>query len=189
MPWVTASYASRREPTSAQHAESMDCFQRIVGATGIETALGSEQRTQCPLIDAYQYFGDDAHCFLTLSHNAARLARSSSLLASLARARALTMRSTGGISSWLSRNDSRISRRMRFRLTELPAIFTATASPMRGRPTSLGLMVTEKYPSPSRRPLAYAASNCDFRRKRSSAGSVSRLGSIGSAFNWRARAP
>jgi hypothetical protein len=53
----------------------------------------------------------------------------------------------------------------------------------------LGLTVTEKYPSPSRLPFAYAASNCAFRRKRSSAGSVSRLESIRSAFNWRASVP
>jgi hypothetical protein len=189
MPRVTASYATYREPTSTQHSKSTDRFQRVVRATGIETAFRPEHRTQRPLIDADQELGNEAHCFLTLSHNAARLARRSALVAPRARDRALTIRSTGGISSWLNRNDSRICRRMRLRSTELPAIFTATANPTRGRPALLGLTVTEKNPSPSRRPFAYAASNCDFRRKRSSAGSVSRWVSIRSAFNWRASFP
>jgi hypothetical protein len=162
VPGVTASYASRREPTSTQHSKPADRLQRIVGAARIKAALRPKHGAQRPLIGPDEEFGDDAHCFLTLSHNAARLARSSALLASRARDRALTIRSTAGISSWLRRNDSRMSRRMRLRLTELPAIFTATANPTRGTPALLGLTVTEKYPSPSRRPFAYAASNCAF---------------------------
>src|SRR5262245_34265625 len=65
-------------------------------------------------------------------------------------------------------------RRRRLRATAPPATFTATASPRRGAPASFTFAVTEKNPSLSRRPRAYASSKSPLRRRRSRAGRVNR---------------
>ena len=109
----------------------------------------------------------------TLFHSALRLSRSSAPVASRARLRALTIRSTAGNSYWCRRNDSRIILRIRLRSTPPPAVRTATARPRRGQPLSFQTAVTPKNPLPNRRPRAYAASKSDLRRKRFCAGRVS----------------
>ena len=74
-----------------------------------------------------------AHRAATSFHSASRLACSILPVAPLARGRALTTRSTAGISSWCRRNDSRMMRRMRLRATPPPAARTADREPQAWR--------------------------------------------------------
>ena len=116
---------------------------------------------------------DASNLPVTLFQSAFRPSRSSAPVASRARLRALTIRSTAGNSYWCRRNDSRIILRIRLRSTPPPAVRTATARPRRGQPLSFQTAVTPKNPLPNRRPRAYAASKSDLRRKRFCAGRVS----------------
>src|SRR6266436_9538187 len=156
VPRVAARKAREREPATLQEAEAQQRLQGVLRAGGIETARRPEQRTDGPLIQADQEGCDVAHCSPTFFHSAARLSRSASPLASRARARMLTTRSTAGISRWCRRKDSRMMRRMRLRATAPPAARTATASPRRGAPDLLTLAVTAKNPSPMRAGGAWA---------------------------------
>src|ERR1700730_3204763 len=157
VPRVAARKAREREPAALQDAEAQHGLQRELRAGRIKAARRPQQRTDGPLIQADQEGCDVAHCSLTFFHSAARLSRRAWPVASRARGRILTTRSTAGISSWCRRKDSRMMRRMRLRATAPPAARTATASPRRAAPDWLTLAVTAKNPSPMRRPRAYAA--------------------------------
>jgi len=154
MPWVASSKALHGQPTTPEHAETVDGLERIVGTGRMESACGTEERAHGPLIDSNQERGDVAHCSFTFFQSATRLACSSGPGASFARLRALTIRSTAGNSCWCSLNDSRMIRRIRLRWTPPPAVRTATARPRRGQPLSFQNAVTPKNPLPSRRPPA-----------------------------------
>src|SRR3977135_3092927 len=161
VPRVAARQACEREPAALQDAEAQHRVQGVLGAGGIETARRREQRTDGPLIQADQEGYDVAHCSPTFFHSAARLSRSAWPVASRARGRTLTTRSTAGISCWCRRNDSRRLRGLRWRggggcggggrlggwgPPAPPAARTATASPRRGAPDWLTLAVTAKNP-------------------------------------------
>src|SRR5882762_2061119 len=144
VPRVAARKAREREPAAPQDAEAQHRLQGVLRAGGIEAARRPQERTDGPLIQADQEGCDVAHCSPTFFHSAARLSRSASPVASRARGRILTTRSTAGISRWCRRKDSRMMRRMRLRATAPPAARTATASPRRGAPDWLTLAVTAK---------------------------------------------
>src|SRR5690349_1065365 len=146
--------AFRAQPGAAQCAMSFDGFDRVVRARRIETTTRSEQRAQDQLVGANQNSQDVAHVLATRCQRVARLARNVVAGAWVAGNFAATTMSTAGSSSCASRNDSRTSRRRRFRRTALPAVFTATASPMRGNPRPLGLTRNPKKRSSMRRPEA-----------------------------------
>src|SRR6266702_441892 len=110
MPWVASSKSLHRQPTAPEYAESVDGFERIVGTGRMESACGTEERAHGPLVDSDQERGDVAHCSFTFFQSATRLACSSGPGASLARLRALTIRSTPGSSCWCSLKDSRMLR-------------------------------------------------------------------------------
>src|SRR6185437_14349260 len=198
VPGVAARNAPHAEPDAAQQAEAIDGLDGVVGARGMESTAGTEERTEGPLIAADQADREQAYraahaaprssggsaarrpgslailCSITFFHSAARLACSSAPGAPRDCGRALTTRSTEGRECWCSRNDSRTMRRMRLRSTALPAVRTATAMPRRAPCLSLLVAVTAKNPLPKRRPRAYAASNSDLRRRRLCGGKVSR---------------
>ena len=95
------------------------------------------------------------HTAATFFQSSARASRSSEPGAPRARLRALTTRSTGGSSRWWTRKDSRITRRILLRSTELPAVRTATASPSLGPfAASEVATVTPKKALPRRFPRA-----------------------------------
>src|ERR1700731_2034900 len=141
VPRVAARKAREREPAALHDAEAQHRLQRVLRAGGIKTARRPQQRTDGPLIQADQEGCDVAHCSPTFSHRAARLSRSAWPVASRARGRILTTRSTAGISRWCRRNDSRMMRRMRLTENAPPPPRTATASPRRGAPDWLTLAV------------------------------------------------
>src|SRR6185437_15574261 len=109
MPWMAATDAADRKPTAAQYAEAPDRLQRVLRARRMETACGTEQRAHRPLVQPDQDLGNEAHCSVTLSQRASRLAMSSALRAPRARARALTTMSRAGSCLWRSRKLSRMS--------------------------------------------------------------------------------
>src|ERR1700693_1015820 len=170
---MAAAQALQRQPAALEDAEAQHRLEGVVRTGGIEAAARPEERADGPLVDADQEGDEAAHRAATSFHSASRLACSALPGAPLARGRALTMRSTAGISSWCRRNDSRMMRRMRLPATPPPATRTATASPRRGASSLLFITVTLKNPSPRRRPRAYAASKSRLRRRRRCAGRVS----------------
>jgi hypothetical protein len=190
---MASSDTLHAKPTAPEQTEPVDGLERVMGTGRIESACGTEKRAHGPLVNSNQERGNEAHGLfiyrsvedrvqlagrlrpVTLFHRALRLSRSSAPVASRARCRALTIRSTAGSSCWCRRNDSRIILRIRFRCTPPPAVRTATARPRRGQPWSFQKAVTPKNPLPKRRPRAYAASKSDLRRMRFCAGRVSLL--------------
>src|SRR6185437_12253413 len=196
---MAARNAPHAEPTAAQQAEAAYGLEGVLGARGMESAAGTEEGADDPLITADQAHCEQARhaahpgpapvgpgavrrpkslpailCSMTFFHNPARLACSCAPGVARACGRALTTRSTAGRECWCNRNDSRMTRRMRLRSTALPAVRTATAMPSRAPCLSLLVTVTAKNPLPKRRPRAYAASNYDLRRSRLCGGKVSR---------------
>src|SRR5580700_1235954 len=153
MEGMTSPDPSQREPTTAQDTEARNGLECVAGAGRIKAAGRAEQRAQCALIQPDQECCGGAHCSVTRFHNAARLARNTPLAAPRTAARPLTTKSIGGSSRWRNRKDSRTTRRMRLRCTELPAALVETARPRRGS-TSFGRAITVKNPSPKRRPRA-----------------------------------
>src|SRR5579885_3167816 len=107
MPRMAAPDAAEREPAAAQHAEAPDRSQRVLRACRMEAARGSEQGTHRPLVQPDQDLGNEAHCSVTLSQRASRLAMSSAWRAPRTRARALTTISRAGSCLWRSRKLSR----------------------------------------------------------------------------------
>src|SRR5579875_301929 len=166
VPRMAAADAAHREPAAAQHAEAPDRLERVLRARRMEAACGADERAHRPLVQPDHDLGEDAHWSINLFHRSSRLAASSAFPAPRTRARALTTTSTAGSPRWRSRKLSRISRRIRFRSTELPATFVATASPRRGPSAAFARATMPKKASPKRRPSAYAASNSILRRSR-----------------------
>src|SRR5882724_9447652 len=104
MPWVASSKALHSQPTASEDAEPVDGLERKVGTGRMESASGTEERADGPLINSNQERGNVAHCSFTFFQSATRLACSSVPGASFARLRALTTRSTPGSSCWCSLN-------------------------------------------------------------------------------------
>src|SRR5260370_39002589 len=98
VPRVAARKAREREPAALQEAEAQQRLQGVLRAGGIKTARRPEQRTDGPLIQADQDGCDEAHCSPPFFHSAAMLSRSASPMASRARSRMLTTRSTADVS-------------------------------------------------------------------------------------------
>src|SRR5579863_420086 len=178
VPRMAAAEALHRQPAALEDAEAHHRLEGVVRTGRIEAATRPQQRAHGPLVDADQECDEGAHRAATSFHSASRLACSALPGAPLARGRALTTRSTAGISNWCRRNDSRMMRRIRLRATPPPATRTATASPRRGAEKVLLFTVTLKNPSPRRRPWAYVASKSRLRRRRRCAGRVSRPGIV-----------
>lgn len=145
---------------------------RAGGSRSIGTD-GSKPERSGPSWDSGASEDHGGHC-LILDHKSARLSRNSRPVIPRARLRALTTRSKAGSSCWLSRNDSRIARRILLRSTPLPATLMDTASPSRGPFVSLGRIVNPKCELDTRRPDACSASNCALRLMRLGAGKVYR---------------
>src|SRR6202165_3813300 len=97
-----------REPAAPQDAEAQHRLQGVLRAGGIKAARRPQERTDGPLIQPDQEGCDVAHCSPTFFHSAARLSRRAWPVASRARGRILTTRSTAGISRWWRRKDSRM---------------------------------------------------------------------------------
>src|SRR4029077_19973772 len=178
VPRMATAEALRRQPATLEDAETQHRLEGVVRTGGIEAAARPQERADGPLVNADQECDEGAHRAATSFHSASRLACSTFPGVPLARGRALTTRSTAGISSWCRRNDSRMRRRMRLRATPPPATRTATASPRRGAESVLLFTVTLKNPSPRRQPWAYVASKSRLRRRRRCAGRVSRPGIV-----------
>src|SRR5688572_5395261 len=151
---VAAGNAFDRKPGAAHRAVGLDGLRGVMRAGRIETAARPEQRADGELVPAYQVDEDEAHVVATRCQRVARLARRVVTGACAAGNFAATTMSTAGNSCCASRKDSRTRRRRRFRKTALPAVFTATARPIRGWPNPLGLTRNPKKRSSIRRPDA-----------------------------------
>src|SRR5688572_25193768 len=169
IPGVAAADAFDCEPGAADRAVRVDRFDRVVRARRIETTARPEQWADGELVPADQDFEDVAHVLATRCQRVARLARKAVAEASRAGFFAATTMSTAGSSSCARRKDSRIRRRIRFRATPPPMVFTATARPTRGRVRPFGITRRPKKRSSMRRPRAYIASNSSLLRRRDSA--------------------
>src|SRR5688572_26705682 len=132
----------------------------------METAARPDHGADHVLVAADQDFEDGAHAVATRCQRPARLARSVDAGASRAGIFAVTTTSTGGSSCCASRNDSRISLRMRLRVTALPATFTATARPMRACATLLARTRSPKNRSSMRLLSPYTVSKSRFALRR-----------------------
>ena len=75
VPGMTTGEAPERERAATEHAKAQQRFQRVLRAARMETARGTEQRANGPLIQTDQERGDVAQCSLTFFHSAARLSR------------------------------------------------------------------------------------------------------------------
>ena len=98
LPGVDLIVSARSRAKDAPPPELHASLERIVGTGRMKSASGTEERAHGPLVDSNQERGEVAHCSFTFCHSSSRLACSSRPAVPRARARALTTRSTGGIS-------------------------------------------------------------------------------------------
>src|SRR5215475_7365393 len=98
VPGMAAGESRQREPPALDDTEALNRLERVLRAARVETAARTQQRAQRPLIGANQERGEMTHCSPTFFHSATRHACSALPPASRALARALTTRSTAGIS-------------------------------------------------------------------------------------------
>src|SRR3984957_5718999 len=98
MPGVTAQQPLQCKPRAACDAKTTDGLVGILGTAGIKAAARAEKRTHRPLIQPDQELCHEPHFVLTSCHKGSSCARSSALAAPRARCRALTTRSSAGIS-------------------------------------------------------------------------------------------
>src|SRR3954469_7966207 len=62
MPRMASSQASHRQPAAAEQAEPVDRLERIVGTGRMESACGTEQRADGPLVYTNQECGNVPRC-------------------------------------------------------------------------------------------------------------------------------
>src|SRR5471030_3200713 len=98
MPRMTARNALDRKPPAGEHAEAADRLVCVIRATRIKPAARADERTDGPLIQPDQELCHEPHFVLTSCHKGSSWARSMLLAAPRTRIRALTTRSSAGIS-------------------------------------------------------------------------------------------
>src|SRR5687767_9924041 len=135
---MAAADAPEREQPAARDAVRLDGLERVLRAARVEAAVPPKEGAQEPPVEMDRQARQALHLTSPVDgHSPARLSNTSRFFACAAAARAVTSTSTAGISCRCIRNDSRIRRRRRFRLTALPATRAATAMPSRAAPASL----------------------------------------------------